>query len=81
MAGCGVLPDLCGRRPAGGNLQWLARLQSIASIPTAVREQFTLLTYEHHYKQLQRLLQLVPPTPVPYNQLLDTYEIYDPADG
>jgi tetratricopeptide (TPR) repeat protein len=55
-------------------------LKVIAAIPIAVRENFKLLRYEHRYAQLQRLLQLVPPTPVPYNQLLDTYEIYDIYD-
>ena len=49
----------------------------IAAIPIAVREKFRLLRFEHRYAQLQQFLQLVPPTPVPYNQLLDTFEIYD----
>jgi TolB-like protein/DNA-binding winged helix-turn-helix (wHTH) protein len=49
----------------------------IAAVPIAVRENFKLLRYEHRYADLQRFLQLVPPTPVPYNQLLDPYEIYD----
>jgi TolB-like protein/DNA-binding winged helix-turn-helix (wHTH) protein len=52
-------------------------LKVVAAIPIAVREKFKLLRYEHRYADLQRFLRLVRPTPVPYNELLDTYEVYD----
>ncbi len=52
-------------------------LAYIARVPQAVNFHYQLLRYEHRYADLHRLLQLVPPTPVPYGSLCDTYEMYD----
>jgi TolB-like protein/DNA-binding winged helix-turn-helix (wHTH) protein len=49
----------------------------IATVPPAVNFHYQLMRYEHRYADLRRLLQLVPPTQVPYGSLSDNFEMYD----
>ncbi len=52
-------------------------LPQIAAYPPAVRYCYELLRFEHRYAELSRFLQLVPATPVPYDEVSSEFDFYD----